>query len=261
MSLMDEMKNVVNNGRELLSTVSGKMKEIDEKIDGAVNDITATITANNVINYYIDAENGDDANTGTSNSPFKTLMRAISVSPSGSNVTINLKRSQRHICNGNTRCYAGVVYIQGWGRNTDQTVNYYYDSTTPILQIEGQITFNGSVFIGSYKNTIIVEANYTEGGGDPYFYFEGAAGKFTLARSRVVLNNKTYRPFIGGEQDYLTAVKVSLREADISRDSGAFLTRRGCVISADSVTGFSYVDEIVYGATKDSIVTDIPFSS
>ena len=40
--------------------------------------------------FYVDSQNGDDNNDGSSDSPFKTLAKAISATPIGGQVTINL---------------------------------------------------------------------------------------------------------------------------------------------------------------------------
>jgi hypothetical protein len=49
-----------------------------------------------VRSFYVDAENGDDNNTGKSTSPFKTIKKAINSIPFGCYGTVYLKTNQTH---------------------------------------------------------------------------------------------------------------------------------------------------------------------
>ncbi|PSW14788.1 hypothetical protein C9I98_21625 [Photobacterium sanctipauli] len=255
MSIEQQIGALVEASNDLTKVVNGKVGEIDKKIDNAVNEITETITANNVVTYYVDAENGSDSNSGASGSPLKTLKRAMQLCPTGSYAKIYIKRSQRHLLESNVRCYALSVEVIPWGSNTDTTGSVHYDETTPVIMWNATVTASGGMMFGTFKASLIIEV-----GREGALEYYASAGKFTLARSKIVIDRPTSHPFIGSNYDYLNVVKVSLRDATIEQISG-FLTRRGCILSADAVTGASTIEELVLGATRDNTLTNMQFAS
>lgn len=91
MSVMDELKNVVTTARELFATVTGKMREIDQRVDAAVNSVPEAVLNEMGKTIYLDQENGNDINDGTSFARrVKTFARVASLSPSGGTVYIRL---------------------------------------------------------------------------------------------------------------------------------------------------------------------------
>ena len=131
------------NGRDIKVLViygeNGKYKtsrlEITTKI---ILSTTKTIKKENVINnYYVSAENGLDTNTGSSNSPFKTIQKAIT--------TVE---------------------------NNKQTANIYLDGNfkgvgNTNLTVPGNLQIN---FIGVGNSSIDGEVNYTYNTDDGYYW-------------------------------------------------------------------------------------------
>ena len=239
----------VNN---MTATVAGKIGEMDNKVDTAITEITDTMTKNNVVIFYVDAESGNNANSGAESSPLQTFNEAVRRCPTGSTASIYLKRYQRHVFNGNATCYALLLSVNAWGINLDTSVVYHYDASTPVLEFNGALSINGSMSVGGYKNTLIIESNDAS-----KISFNGS-GQFTLARSRVVLNRNNLA-WCGYDQNYLNPVKFSIRQGDIVKTNG-YLLRSGCIFSVDSATGFTYTDEVVSGATKENTISNVGFS-
>ncbi|WP_110675330.1 hypothetical protein [Salinicola sp. RZ23] len=100
MSLMDEMKNVVTIGRELFTTVSGKMKEIDAKVDAATASVPNRIRELSIQSIYVDATDGNDENDGTVSSPRKTIAGLNDIIVNGSFIQIAVKEGQTHRVDG-----------------------------------------------------------------------------------------------------------------------------------------------------------------
>ncbi|MCG3880436.1 hypothetical protein, partial [Psychrobacter sp. Ps6] len=232
MGLEQQISSLVQASENLTGAVNNKIGEIDKKVDNSVKEITETITKNNIVKFYIDSEFGIDLNSGSSSAPLKTINEAFRRCPTGSTASIYLKRYQRHVFNGASWCYALSLSIMAWGSNLDYSKSYHYDSSTPILEFNGELNTNGSIIIGGYRNTLIIESNK-----DSKIYFYGA-GQFTLGRSRIVLD-RNGSAFCGFDQNYLNPVKFSIREGDVVKTSG-YLARHSIIFSVDSATGFTY---------------------
>ncbi|MDA0115541.1 DUF1565 domain-containing protein [Vibrio sp. 2art] len=248
---------LIESNRRLTDTFENKANEIDQKVEQTANEIAQTITSNNVVTYYVDAENGDDANTGASSSPFKTVKRAITLCPTGSKAKILLARGNRYVLDGSTRSYAAFVEIMPDIYNTDQTKAYHYDETTPVLAIEGSINLYGSICFGGFRRSMIIETNENTPSGTVSCW---GASTITIARSRLILNKPADNlPVFGSDYNYLNPLKVSLRDADIVKTKG-FIARGGCLFSVDFATGFQYTDEVILNATKDNTPSNVPFT-
>ncbi len=259
--LLGEVSNAVSASKEqtiasqaLAQDVAGKMGEIDDRINNAVNEITEAIITNNLVKYYIDAIDGDDSNSGSSASPLQTIKRGLTICPPGSTANIYLKRSQRHLISSNIQCYALSLSVIPWGGNTDTSGSAHYDTSTPIVEWNATIKASGGVVFGAFKSSLIIDVG--QNGALEYY---STAGRFTLARSKILIDRPSSTPFIGSDFDYLNAVKVSLRDATIEKISG-YLSRRGCILSADSVIGASTIEELVLGATRDNTLTNMNFA-
>ena len=86
---------VDENGNKLttnIKNVAGFRKKLWDDVGGALGQFNRT--------FYVDAVNGDDNNTGTIDSPFKTIKKAIDSVPIGGMGTIYLKDDQTHIVSG-----------------------------------------------------------------------------------------------------------------------------------------------------------------
>lgn len=113
MSVMDELKNVVTTGRELLSTVSGKMKEIDQKVEQATAAVGKQIRSDMNSIIYVNADSGDDKNAGNNRSDAKkTIHSAIISTPPNSSVEIRLIGANSHELNQVTMLEGRKVSIR-----------------------------------------------------------------------------------------------------------------------------------------------------
>ncbi|NAW55407.1 hypothetical protein CAG67_15840 [Vibrio sp. V41_P2S12T139] len=249
---------LIESNRRLTDTFENKANEIDHKVEQTANEIAETITSNNLVTYYVDAENGNDENTGASSRPFKTLKKALRTCSTGSKATIYVARSQRHILDGeNVRCYAAFVNIVPWKDNTDTSQSYHYDETTPIVSLEAVLYMYGTIVFGSYRKTLIVETSEKT---PTYGIQFSTAGNFVIARSRLILNLQSDSiPLCGSYFNYVNPVKVALREADIVKTKG-FLARSGCLFSVDVATGFQYTDDVILGADENNTPSNVPFT-
>ena len=106
---------------------------------GWADDGNGTLTAL-VINpnfYYVDGENGDDANLGTKDAPFKTISKAIS-SLNGKNGTVYVLGNTEYDLTADDK-FAGYVTIQGVGEdialNATETFNIVGNTTFKNLTI------------------------------------------------------------------------------------------------------------------------------
>ena len=74
------------NGNKVTTTiknVAGFRKRIWDDVGGALGQFSRT--------FYVDADNGDDSNAGSSDSPFKTIKKAVNSTPVGGKAIIRLK--------------------------------------------------------------------------------------------------------------------------------------------------------------------------
>lgn len=253
MSLEQQIAALVEASNNLTGAVNGKLAEIDNKVDTAITEITETITKNNVVTFYVDAENGNNGNSGSSSSPLRTFNEAVKRCPTGSTATIYLKRYQRHIYDGTLWSYALSLSVLAWGSNLDTSQAFHYDASTPVLEFNGLFQTNGSITVGGFRNSLIIESN---AGSMIYFY---GAGQFTLGRSRIVLDRGD-TAFCGYDQNYLNPVKFSIRQGDIVKTAG-YLARHSLIFSVDAATGFTYTDEVIMGATKENTLSSVAFSA
>ncbi|MEZ9423757.1 hypothetical protein AB4186_09995 [Vibrio lentus] len=263
--ILNELQEVKKASQEqaaasnnLSQEVSGKMAEIDQKVNQTADEILQVITSNNVIIYYVDGVNGSDSNSGSSGSPFFSLNRALSVCPTGSKVTIYMKRGQRHTTLSQPiSCHASFVNLMPWGLNTDLSSAFHYDETTPIIALECSLNLYGSVVFGGYKSTLIVETNERTPADGVQCW---VSSNIVISRSRLILNlNNESAPIFGSHYNYVNPVKVALRDADIVRTKG-YLARSGCLFSVDSATGFQYTDDVIRGATAENTPSNVPFT-
>lgn len=261
MSVMDELKNVVTTGRELLATVSGKMKEIDKKVDQTANDIGKVLTANRVVTYYVDAENGSDSNVGTQSSPLKTLPRAMSQAPSGSALTIYLAPGKYVTTSGFT-CYAAQISISAAEQHgegpTGMSDEWNAEDQVPYIELNHLISLRvaGSIIFGRWLAGVKVRVN---GEGGFYCY---AACNVTFDRSVLVIDsvNAMFGGGVSGQsgdtfQRY-SPTKLSLRVSRVNMIKGK-IARAPIMVSTSNATGFSAVDEIIMDASAGSVLSTL----
>ncbi|GLT16290.1 hypothetical protein GCM10007938_00660 [Vibrio zhanjiangensis] len=254
-----ETGQLIQAVNRLTQTVQDKIADIDRKVDSVANDIRANTGLTQKQVFYVDAEAGDDLATGSDQRPFKTVNKALRSAHSGAVCTIRLQRNQRHVVTGDTSVFANHIYIVPWTKNQDTRHEYHYDTSTPVLDMQGKAVLYGSITIGSYQESIIVEASGTSKNDSARFTFY-AGGGFTLARSRVILNfSADNTVFLGGPYSYISPNKVALRQADIQINKG-YLSNP-CHLTASESTGFEYVEDLILKANKDNTLSDARFKS
>ena len=106
-------------------------QQIWDDVGGALGQFNRT--------FYVDADNGDDNNDGSENSPFKTIEKACVSVPIGGIGHIFLKASQTHILNNDIYVYNKRIFFDKWGGNGSDT------STHPIME---NIIINGDQTTG-----------------------------------------------------------------------------------------------------------------
>lgn len=255
MSLETQISALVSAANKLTSEVANKMKGIDTKVDQTAVDIIDRIAGSRVFSFFVDSENGNDENKGDSAAPLQTLKRAMSLCPAGSTVEIFVASSQLHTLEDNAVCRAQQLIISSWTRNAVEE-NYYIDATTPIVRIGTRFNFHGnSIGFGNYRRSIVLELV-----GQPDFQFFGTAS-FISYGAKVIIDKSTLSlPVLGSGNNTRMPVKVSLMFSDIEPRRG-YLSNNEVILSVREVTGFSYADEIVMGASDSSVLTTMPISA
>lgn len=91
MSLESQIADLVSAANSLTSTVAGKMSEIDQKVNEAVETIPNEIISVMGATYYVDQDNGSDSASGASESdPLKSFSEVGGRTPAGASVQIRL---------------------------------------------------------------------------------------------------------------------------------------------------------------------------
>ncbi|WP_162814055.1 DUF1565 domain-containing protein [Vibrio tetraodonis] len=254
-----ETGQLIQAVNRLTQTVQDKIADIDRKVDSVANDIRANTGLTQKQLFYVDAEAGDDSATGSEQRPFKTVKKALSSAHSGAVCTIRLQRNQRHVVTGETSVFANQLDIVPWTKNQDMSLDYHYDASTPVLDMQGEIYLFGSIRIGGNKQSIVIEASGKDFNDSARFNFY-AGGSFTLARSRMILNFPHDKAvLLGGPHIHTCSNKVSLNQADIQINKGYLSNPAHLVVR--SSTGFEYVEDLILGANKDNTLSNVPFKS
>ena len=154
-----ETGQLIQAVNRLTQTVQDKIADIDRKVDSVANDIRANTGLTQKQVFYVDAEAGDDSATGSAQRPFKTVKKALRSAHSGAVCTIRLQRNQRHLIEGNVTNFSSLIEFRAWGRNADTTRSFHYDASTPVLDIQGGINTYGSLVLGGYQESLIIELN------------------------------------------------------------------------------------------------------
>ncbi|NRD72695.1 hypothetical protein HQQ94_05415 [Shewanella sp. VB17] len=219
----------VNN---MTATVTGKMGEIDKKVNHATESVPNAIRSMASVNFFVSNDGHDLTGNGSFNKPFKTILFAIKQAIPGSFVTINLFGNQEYICESN------VHHNSSHGKNILITV-YHANSEVVIKpKITFRMTKNPK---GTWDDAYV--CNYFEGedfsltirdvdiihesiptGGKPYYNhtFGGVVTRGTVNSGGL---NVTLRfvncglatgdhPFVTGLMGYLN---VHLRVVSISK--------------------------------------------
>ncbi|WP_275286925.1 hypothetical protein [Halomonas elongata] len=118
MSVMDELTNVVSAARDLLDTVSGKMQQIDNKVDQATESVPDVLRDKARQILYVDAVDGDNGNSGAAFSPLKDWSGVKSRLIPQFETVVSFRGGQTHVISGRGDNYSGFIDIRGWEDET-----------------------------------------------------------------------------------------------------------------------------------------------
>lgn len=150
----------VSEGSGLSITPDGQLSSL-----GQYADINLIPVNEEVITYYVDFTNGSDLNTGTQQSPLKSIEAAINKHTT-KNIIISLSGS-------NTE---GMILLDAFGYDSIQITSGYNVSVNELVCQNGSITINSGF---TTSNLIIRNADLTLGGGT----------EFNITNSLTVMNS------------------------------------------------------------------------
>lgn len=110
MSLEQHIAALVSAANNLTGAVNGKMDEIDEAVQAAVEAIPELHKE-----IYVSSDTGNDNNLGDKNTPLKTIKEAVSRIPENGSGRINLERGQVHEINENISYESKTISFWGYG--------------------------------------------------------------------------------------------------------------------------------------------------
>ncbi|ABY90385.1 hypothetical protein HAPgp17 [Halomonas phage phiHAP-1] len=125
MSLETQIAALIQSSNNLADIVAQKIAGIDQKVDEATQAVPDAIRNLSSATYYIDAENGDDNNSGLNGkNAFKTFAPLRDLIVSGSYTTVGLREGQDHLHEGPSAVVAqtGTILFERWG-NTNGVAN------------------------------------------------------------------------------------------------------------------------------------------
>ncbi len=135
--------------------------------------------------FYIDSENGDDNNDGSSSAPFKTVKKAVYSVPVGGIGVIVLKNGQTHYLPTDSDIYVlgKQVLFVAWDSTADSNGNRTYPYTNPpTIRFPKKIDNTVSKFIlggnacigfGRYNYGVVLEDDPDVPLNDPIFWGHG----------------------------------------------------------------------------------------
>ena len=140
------------NGKKVTTTIknqAGFRKKVWDDVGSALGQFNRT--------FYVDAENGDDNNTGASDSPFKTIKKAVASTPIGGVVSIALLASDNYISDDILVVNKMIYFID---KTNSGDANLTFDTYT---DADGNILFKQIQLNSSYLNvsSIKITSNNT----------------------------------------------------------------------------------------------------
>lgn len=122
----------------LAAEVSGKMAEIDAKVDS---------TNSRSVTVYVSVDGSDEEGTGASSSPFKTIKKAIRSTSYDARVVVNLRdatQDNTHVIDSNIEIDRRFVELRGDGQEV-----FLADSVSTVFSGSSGATLNVSDYGGS----------------------------------------------------------------------------------------------------------------
>lgn len=170
MSLENQVKEHVAAANKLTNIISGKIKEIDQKVDVATRAVEQKIRSDMDTVVYVDSENGNDNNSGLTEAlAKKRVFSAIVSTPPNSSVEVRLIKGADHVLNERTFLKGRKVIIRSHRSN-------YADPGTFATLKQGLFTqdntFMGGQLIPGYGGFIRFDSLFVETATVPSLEYE-----------------------------------------------------------------------------------------
>ena len=171
-----------------IANIANFRKKVWDDVGGALGQFSRT--------FYVDAENGNDNNDGSSGSPFKTAVKALNSGSVGGMVKIYLKTGQTHYIDSNVSVYNKYIYIYKYGSDN-----------TPVLFFK-EYTYGGKYCfykIRAINSTILiygidVKIDNTDDGdasSENTLVFTGKGSSFNFMYINFYLQDRQYTRILG----------------------------------------------------------------
>ncbi len=217
----------VSEGSGLSITPDGQLSSL-----GQYADINLIPVNEEVITYYVDFTNGSDLNTGTQQSPLKSIEAGINKHTT-KNIIISLSGSNRE----------GMILLDAFGYDSIQITSAYNVSVNELVCQNGSITINSGF---TTSNLIIRNADLTLGGRTDFnitnsltvmnsiFRYSNITKEITIPEMSVynslIYRNKSMKVskgFRGYDSQFLTS--DSSYTFKITTASGGYLAIENCI--------------------------------
>ena len=216
----------VSEGSGLSITPDGQLSSL-----GQYADINLIPVNEEVITYYVDFTNGSDLNTGSQQSPLKSIEAAINKHTT-KNIIISLSGS-------NTE---GMILLDAFGYDSIQITSSFNVSVNELVCQNGNITINSGF---TTSNLIIRNADLTLGGGTDFnitnsltvmnsiFRYSNITQEITIPEMSVynslIYRNKSMKVskgFRAYDSQFLTSDSYTFK---ITTASGGYLAIENCI--------------------------------
>ncbi len=144
--------------------------------------------------FYVDAVNGDDANDGSEQHPFRTIKQAVLSTPVGASAKICLKYDQTYNIDGDVSVYNKYLYFLPTGTGTNNPKFIFKSSLSRGYYINYGFSCYGSCNVYFYRVDVEVEQRPTTN----YYYSSGAIGVRPVGASQVLVECFDCNVTIGG---------------------------------------------------------------
>ena len=182
------------NGNKVTTTIknqAGFRKKVWDDVGAALGQFNRT--------FYVDAENGDDNNSGASDSPFKTIKKAVDSVPVGGVGYIYLK-TDNNIIDTDIDLINKTIIIDGI--NIDSSSNTPAIKNTCYTDDYGNAT-HGFIMLNSYlefANLTIQTADYVDNDKNESYYAGLIKRRNTQSKNKVILNQASV---LIGDTDFI----------------------------------------------------------
>jgi hypothetical protein len=274
---INDINNAAAAMNQLKARYEGFLDDADGQIaarraayDGLASDLTEVVEDRMSLKLFLDADAGDDSNSGTSGSPLKTLQEAYRRMVPGCLAELGMKRGGTFIVGRDDPCLIdnAVVYHYAYGDDADPmpVIQQYI---TEINNASYSSGFGGkSLQLIFIYIRMIVGMEYGELARTRYSGFiRGIANSsVTAAYCTIELGNADFiRP------SFEEVIHVDMRSTTLVRQAGSdagFLVSRGGslraagVILPENETWTDLVSGILYAADGQprNFITDIDFA-